>query len=85
MANNFTPRKPDYQVSALDKDSELRGNIGAAWNQPDGSIQIKLNAFTVLDTTKHNLVISLFPPGWNKADGGKIRSKPVEVQPDPVF
>ena len=70
-------RPPDYKVQALCKKTELRGNIGVAWNQPDGSIQIKLNAFTVLDTGDHDFVISLFKNDqWPKknVDAGSIKT-----------
>lgn len=54
-------RKPDYNVSALDKATDRRGKIGVAWKQDDGSIQVKLDAFVVLDARQHDLLIALFP------------------------
>lgn len=38
MAN----RKPDYNVHALNKRTEERARIGAAWINPDGSIRVVL-------------------------------------------
>lgn len=73
----FKPTKPDYIVSALDKANDsIRGNIGAGWNTRDGQIRIKLNSFVVLDTTKHDLVIPLFP------SGGVAPSRPKAKQRD---
>ncbi len=56
----FQPRKPDWDVSVLDKGSQRKGNAGCAWNQPDGTIRIKLNSFVVLDTNVADYVITLF-------------------------
>ena len=63
MSKPFTPRKPDYNVSAMDKRDDTRnnGNIGAAWLNADGTINIKLNPFVVIDTRMHDLAITLFP------------------------
>lgn len=47
-------------MNALDKVSEKRGRIGAAWNNPDGSIGIKIDAFVVL-SGRDDLEIRLFP------------------------
>lgn len=52
-------RKPDYEVSALHKVTEERGNIGGAWINEDDTISIKLNPF--LTITSKDLVITLFP------------------------
>lgn len=61
MGQPFESKPPDWTVSAMDKENaQIKGNIGVAWNQPDGTIRIKLNPFVMLDTTKHQLVITLF-------------------------
>lgn len=60
MATEFTSRPPDYNLAVLDKKTEAKANCGVAWNQPDGSIRIKLNGFVVLDTSRMDLVITLF-------------------------
>lgn len=65
--------QPDWTVAALDKQTEVRGNIGVAWTQPDGRISIKLNPFLVLDTFKQDLAISLFP-----RDQDRPYAEPVE-------
>ena len=63
--SDFTPQKPDYTVSAMDKDRDttLKGQIGVAWKNANGSIRIKINPFVVLNTREHDLVITLFPIG----------------------
>lgn len=38
-----TPRKPDFDVAVLHKGSGMKGRIGAAWENDDGSIGIVLN------------------------------------------
>lgn len=56
-------RKPDYWVKALDKGVDTKkytAKVGAAWDNPDGSISIDLNPFVVL-TASPNLVLTLFP------------------------
>lgn len=62
-------RKPDYDVSALNKDNERKGKIGAAWANPDGTISIVLNTFIVLDTGRDNLLITMFPTTGYKPKG----------------
>lgn len=54
-------RSPDYTLSALDKQTEVKGQIGVAWINDDGRISIKLNPFLVLDTFRMDLTLSLFP------------------------
>lgn len=41
-------RLPDFIVSCMTKDSVIKGRIGAAWKQDDGTISIKLDPFVVL-------------------------------------
>ena len=53
-------RTPDWNVNVLNKDTEVRGKVGAAWNNPDGSISIVLNPCVVITETP-DLVIRLFP------------------------
>jgi hypothetical protein len=53
-------RKPDYWFKAMDKATENRGKVGAAWLNDDGSVSIDLNPFTVL-VSSPNLVLTLFP------------------------
>lgn len=52
-------RKPDYRLKALNKDTDERNTIGAAWLNADGSISISLEAFIVLQASPH-LVLTLF-------------------------
>lgn len=80
MTSDFKPTKPDYVVSALDKNSDMKGNIGSAWKTPEGNIRIKLNPFVVLDTREHDLVITLFPA--NGGPGPKLAASVRRTNPD---
>jgi hypothetical protein len=53
-------RKPDYWVKAMNKATNEKRKIGAAWTNQDKSISIDLDAFTVLQAHPH-LVITMFP------------------------
>jgi hypothetical protein len=44
-------RQPDYNVAAMDKASNAKANVGAAWLNEDGSISIVLNNFVTLTQT----------------------------------
>jgi hypothetical protein len=56
------PRKPDYWVKAMDKATNQKRKVGAAWKNKDSSISIDIDAFTVLSTISNpELVITLFP------------------------
>lgn len=52
-------RKPDYRVCALNKITEARGDIGAAWINPDGSINVVFNPFVNVPSNKE-ILITLF-------------------------
>ncbi len=58
MAKN-KPRRPDFNLSALDKTTEVRGKVGAAWKNDDGTISIRLDPFVVLSGSS-NLELRLF-------------------------
>lgn len=53
-------RMPDYEIKALDKATQERGKIGAAWLQDDGSIYIKFERFAAIPTGK-GFAITAFP------------------------
>lgn len=53
-------RKPDYWVKAMDKGTNEKRKVGAAWSNRDGSISIDIDAFTTLRSSP-DLVITLFP------------------------
>lgn len=57
----FKPRRPDYNLSAMDKKTGCKGPIGAAWKNEDGTITLKLNPFVVLETARMELVVMLYP------------------------
>ena len=54
-------RRPDYELSALNKDTNEKNKVGAAWVNENGTISIKLNAFIKLEASTA-LVLTLFPP-----------------------
>lgn len=56
----FTGRKPDYWLKAMNKDTNEKRKIGAAWNNVDGSISIDIDAFTLINSSPA-LVLTLFP------------------------
>lgn len=53
-------RTPDYDVKAMNKDTDEKRRIGAGWKNGDGSITIVLDAFTTLQSAPA-LIITLFP------------------------
>lgn len=59
-------RKPDFVLKALNKDTDAKAKVGAAWNNPDGSISVELNAFVVIPASR-GLVLTLFPEGQKAA------------------
>lgn len=69
MSNDFrVGRKPDFRLKGMNKKTDLKGDVGAGWQNPDGSISIDLNAFVVLSGGRE-LVLTLFPVKEN--DDGK--------------
>lgn len=60
-----TGRKPDFRVGVMNKQTDVKNNsAGAAWQNPDGTINVYLEGFMVLHTSR-DLIITLFP---NKKD-----------------
>lgn len=53
-------RKPDFWLKAMNKATNEKRKVGAAWRNPDGSVSIDLDAFTVL-ASHPDLVLTLFP------------------------
>lgn len=62
-------RKPDWTIRTLNKTTEERGTIGAAWTNQDGSISIQLNSHVIIRQNKDE-IITMFPErNWqNKED-----------------
>lgn len=55
------PRPPDYVLWAVQAGGSAPGsNVGAAWEQPDGSFRLKLDAFVTLQSSP-DLVLRLYP------------------------
>lgn len=56
--------KPDYHLSAKTKDTAFKGRVGVAWLQADGSIQIKVDPFVILQgegVLGEKLYVTLYP------------------------
>lgn len=53
-------RKPDFWVKAMNKRTDEKRKIGAAWQNEDGSISVAIDCFTVLEASP-DLVVTLFP------------------------
>lgn len=62
-------RKPDYEVHAMNKATDEKNKVGAAWVNEGGSITIILAPFVVLTAGKE-LVVSLFPRKTEKPTEG---------------
>jgi hypothetical protein len=75
-------RLPDYTVSAMSKKNEtLKGKVGGAWQNGDGTISIKLDPFVVLSGSQ-DLSIRLFPYDANHPRNKKPVATETEVYPD---
>ena len=61
-------RKPDYRIACLNKTNEESGNIGVAWNNPEGHITIVFNPFVTVPTGK-DFVITMFPNSPERDQG----------------
>jgi hypothetical protein len=55
-------RKPDCRLKFLNKTTEEKGEVGALWVNPDGSLTLVLNPMVVLKQDI-NLVYTIFPQG----------------------
>jgi hypothetical protein len=53
-------RKPDYILKAMDKITNDKGRIGAAWVEEDGSVSVIVDRFAFLSGSE-NVVLKLFP------------------------
>lgn len=53
-------RRPDFDLSVFNKVTEARGKLGVGWEDPDGSITVRLNPCVVI-SDHTDLVFKLFP------------------------
>ena len=60
-------RKPDYRIAAMNKVTDEKGNIGAAWVNPEGTISLVFDPWVVVPRGKE-IVITMFP-NKDKKDG----------------
>lgn len=65
MTKSSNPRKPEYRVAAMNKVTDEKSTIGAAWTNDDGSIAIVVNSFVQLPVGGPHLLITLFPNNKN--------------------
>lgn len=56
----FDGRKPDYIIKAMDKVTNEKGTIGAAWANPNGTISIRFQRFVTVPVGAE-FVITAFP------------------------
>lgn len=57
------PRKPDYVLRAMDRDTEQSHRVGVGWlNSGSRSVSIRLDRFVTL-SGKENPILTLF---WNE-------------------
>ena len=61
-------RTPDWELRCLNRNTEERGQIGAAWTNDDGSIRIKLNPCVTVPSDPM-LLLTLFK--WDSQFQGK--------------
>lgn len=73
-------RKPDYSVSALNPKTNLKGKVGAAWTNDDGSLQLKLDPFVVLKG-EDDLLIRLFPTEKVPGAAAKPQQSSMDLKP----
>lgn len=67
--------KPDYRVGALNKATDEKGCVGAAWKNENDTISIVLDPFVSLHQHGKQLLITLFP---YESGNGKKRTPPAE-------
>ena len=79
-------RPPDYNLGCLNRHTEERGTVGAAWKNTDGSIRVIINPFVVLPCPG-DCMLTLFPIKAKSASSAEPRKpfqrkqKPSEVDP----
>jgi hypothetical protein len=52
--------KPTHRLKVMNKDTSQKAEVGAGWQNTDGSITIQINPCSVLNDDK-KYVITLFP------------------------
>jgi hypothetical protein len=79
MADKPAGRKPDFNLSTLNTETEVRGRVGAGWKERDGSISIKLNPCVVLNA--HDPInLRLFPA----TEYNKPAASPPPIEDDEI-
>jgi hypothetical protein len=57
-------RRPDYTIACLNKETDEKGDLGAAWSNEDGRITLVFNPFVVVPVGSQ-YVITLFKRTYN--------------------
>lgn len=70
-----TNKKPDFNVTCYNKETGESGTVGAAWNNDDGSISMKLIPFVRLEQ-KDGFTFRLFPTNKDITKYTKVTTKP---------
>jgi hypothetical protein len=53
--------KPTHRLKVLNRETDQRGEVGAGWQNEDGSITIELNPSCVMTDDKKKYLYTLFP------------------------
>ena len=61
MPKDFSPKPPDYTISAMRADGSKLGVIAAGWNLPDGRVSIKIDNRQEEVTLDRTMKIMMFP------------------------
>lgn len=74
-------RMPDWELRYLNKDTDEKGQVGAAWTNDDGSIRIKLNPRVVLEAGP-DCVLTLFV--WQDNPNKKLKAQISQEELDSI-
>jgi len=74
------PRKPDYVLKVLNKETDRKGEVGAAWKNNNGSISVRLNPCVIL-TSDAAHVYTLFPYSEKAPGRNPLRGEPEDDLP----
>ncbi len=76
-------RTPDYTLTALSKDTDRKGKVGAGWKNADGSISIVLNCFVTLEA-QDGTILRLWPfdSEWKDKEGKTPKHPPARKKFD---
>jgi hypothetical protein len=89
MSQQHTPVPPQYDLTAYDRASKARGNIGVAWvNQETGVIKIKLNpgaSMTYADQVDRGIIFTLFKKTPQERQPGQENKRRIDTSDSRSF